>query len=79
MIKTIFRPSYQGLIEELIAARKNSGITQQDLAEKLGRPLNYPSKIEHVDRRLDVMEFIEYAEAVNLDPIALLKKIISHR
>jgi ribosome-binding protein aMBF1 (putative translation factor) len=75
-IKTIFRPGYQSLIKALITARNKAGITQHELAKKLGRPVTYPTKIEHVDRRLDVMEFIEYAEAVGLDPIALLRKTV---
>ena len=50
-------------------------MTQQQLADKLGRPQSFVSKIENSDRRLDVIEFIEVCRLLGADPYALLKQI----
>ncbi|EMM98182.1 DNA-binding helix-turn-helix protein [Leptospira noguchii str. 1993005606] len=43
--------------KNLIAARKDARLTQLDVANRLGEPQSYISKIESGERRLDVVEF----------------------
>lgn len=43
--------------KNLVAARKAAGLTQIDIANLLGEPQSYISKIESGERRLDVIEF----------------------
>jgi len=50
-----------------VQARKDAGLTQQELAMRLGRPQSFVSKTERGERRLDVIEFLEVAQALNLD------------
>jgi transcriptional regulator with XRE-family HTH domain len=63
---------YQRLLEELVAARKRSGMTQQDLAKKLGKPQSFVSKVENGERRLDVVEFVTITRVIDVS----YKKII---
>jgi transcriptional regulator with XRE-family HTH domain len=51
----------------LIAARKESGLTQIQIAEKLNKPQSFISKYERGERRLDFSEFIELANILGLD------------
>lgn len=57
----------------LVSARKNAGLTQAELAKKLNRPQSYVSKYENGERRLDVVEFLEVTEALNIDSCNFLK------
>lgn len=59
----------------LIEARTTADLKQADVAEMLGRPQSYVSKIERGERGVDVIEFIEITRAIGCDPIKLLKKL----
>lgn len=58
----------------LVSARKESGLTQADVALRLKRPQSFVSKYEHGERRLDLVEFLEVATALGVDPIRFLRK-----
>lgn len=64
----------RALIALLVAARGEAGLTQRDLASLLKRPRSFVSRIEAGERRLDVVEFVDFARALKLDPIALFSK-----
>jgi len=51
----------------LADARERHGFKQAELAEKLGLPASYLSKIEKGTRRLDVIELIQIASAMGAD------------
>jgi ribosome-binding protein aMBF1 (putative translation factor) len=59
----------------LIEARKKSGLSQQEVADRLGRPQTYVSKCERGTRRMDVVEFLEMAYVIDVDPVAFVKKL----
>lgn len=52
------------------------GISQHDLAVKLGKPQSYISKIEQGERRVDVTEFIELCIAMEVSPVDLFEEIL---
>ncbi|WP_295240169.1 helix-turn-helix transcriptional regulator [uncultured Brevundimonas sp.] len=56
----------------IASVRKAAGITQVELAERLGKPRSFVSKIERGERRLDVIEFCQVAEALGYEPADLL-------
>jgi len=46
------------------------------LAKKLGRQQSFIGKIENASRNIDVIEFIEVARALDMDPARLLAKVV---
>lgn len=71
MPKTIFTGANQAAVEVLRQARLNAGLTQAELAERLGRDQSHISLIEGSQRRLDIVEFHQIACALRVDPVAL--------
>lgn len=71
----MFTARYERLRKLLVGARKAAGLTQAELAVKLGRPQSYVSKYERGERRLDVIEFLEVTKAVGAKPVSILQKI----
>ena len=76
MPKTIFTGANQSVVEVVKEARLNACLRQEDLALRLGRDQSWISLIERSQRRLDVVEFIEIARALDADPVALLSEIL---
>lgn len=76
-MKTIYQEPYLRLVQALVQARKNAGLTQTQVAEKLAKPQSYIAKVEGADRKLDVMEFVELCEAIYLDPSEFIKLLKS--
>jgi transcriptional regulator with XRE-family HTH domain len=68
-------PAYDVAIRALVDARKAAGLSQAALATKLGKPPSYVAKIELKERRVDVVEFIEFLRAVGADEAAALQAI----
>jgi transcriptional regulator with XRE-family HTH domain len=76
MAKSVFTDAYAVFLETLIAARKRAGVTQAELAARLGKPQPFVSNIERAERRVDLIEFYAIARALGLDPVALFKQIV---
>lgn len=76
MPSSIFTQRHQALIGFIASARKAAGITQVELAARLGRPQSFVSKVERGERRLDVIEFCEVAEALGHEPGMLFRKFL---
>ncbi len=62
MQKTIHSSKYKKVLQNLIKARQESGLTQVDVAEKLEKPQSFVSKVERGERRLDVVELEMFAK-----------------
>ena len=54
--KSIYTDEYAVVLRLMKAARKKSGVTQVELAERLGQTQSFVSKIERGDRRLDIVQ-----------------------
>lgn len=67
--------TYERFQRMLVEARKKSGLSQQEVADRLGRPQTYVSKCELGTRRMDVVEFLEMAEVLGFDPATFIKKL----
>ncbi|ESZ02376.1 helix-turn-helix domain-containing protein [Mesorhizobium sp. C089B] len=57
--------------------RKTKGLTQKQLADKLGRPQSFVAKYEGAERRLDVIEFLDITAALDADPCEILSSLRS--
>lgn len=73
MPSSLFTQRHQEFVQFLIAARKAAGVTQVELADRLGRPQSFVSKVERGERRVDVVEFCQLAEALGHNPSRLLE------
>ncbi len=63
---------HQDFIAFIAAVRKAADVTQVELAGRLVKPQSFVSKVERGERRLDVIEFCQVAEALGRDPARLL-------
>ena len=65
---------YQIFRSLLVSAREKSGLTQVQIAERLGKPQSFISKYERGERRLDLTEFIELADALDIDVVGFINR-----
>jgi len=63
----------------LAKARENAGLTQRQLAVRIRRPHSVIGMIESDQRQVTVPELITLAEAMDVDPVDLLKRILRDR
>lgn len=75
MPKTIFGGDHPHLVEVLVEARKAAGLTQAQLARLVDKDQTFVSLIERGQRRVDVVEFIALANAMNANPVTLMEKV----
>lgn len=75
MPRSVFTSDYYTFREMLVDARKQTCMTQNQLAARLRRPQSFVSKYERGERRLDVVEFLQIASALGKDPAAFLKQL----
>jgi transcriptional regulator with XRE-family HTH domain len=62
--------------ELLLATRKKNGVTQAEVAKRLGRPQSFVAKVENGERRLDVVELVGYARAIGAEPLAIMQAMV---
>ncbi len=63
--KSVYKDDYKLVVERLKRARLDAGLSQQTVADKLGRPQSYISKIESGERRVDIIEVKALAKLYN--------------
>lgn len=71
--KTIFNPKYKSMIDSLIEIRKQRGISQRELANKLNKAHSYIGRIETFERRVDVVDLINIARALEMSDKEIIK------
>lgn len=75
MPRSLFSEPYGELLRVLVTARHEAGLRQVDLAQRLGKPQSFVSKMERGERRLDVVELILVARAIGVDEIRFLRMV----
>ena len=73
----VVSPDYRAVIAAITDARTTLGVSQRELARRLSKPPSFVNKIEQLERRLDVLEFIAIAEALGLKAPAFIANIRS--
>lgn len=63
--KSLRTPRYRQFLNLLREARLEAGLTQQDLAQGIGRTQTWVSKCELGERRVDFVELEDIAEVLN--------------
>jgi len=77
LAQSIHTDDYRALTAILTEARRKAGLTQQLVADRLGKPQSYVAKIEGNERRIDVVEFVAFARAMGIDPANLFGEVIA--
>lgn len=77
MPRSIHSDEYRKLTAILLDARNAAGLTQQEVADRLGKPQSYVAKVERNERRIDVVEFIALAKALGVDPARLFSAVLT--
>ena len=62
MVKSIHTKEYAYFVERLRKARLESGLTQVQVAKKLGRPQSHVSNVESGQQRVDIVELTRFAK-----------------
>lgn len=76
-MKSLRSPDHLHLIALLVAAREKAGLTQQQLADRLDRHQSFVAKYEGGERRIDVVEFLAIAEALEADAARLVRELMA--
>ena len=71
-MKSIYSDEYINIIANLRKIRVNKQITQDELADMLGVTQSFVSKVENRERRLDVVEFLCWIDALNVSVTSIL-------
>ncbi|MDI9694461.1 MULTISPECIES: helix-turn-helix domain-containing protein [Burkholderia] len=71
----LYGQRYEKLRHVLRDVRRDAGLTQVQLAERLGRGQSYVSKMERGEQYVDVLEFVAWCEACNTPPREVIDKI----
>jgi transcriptional regulator with XRE-family HTH domain len=66
MEKSIFSANYDAFLALLREERTRAGLTQEQLAERIGQDQSFVSKCERGERRLDFVEVMAFCEAMGV-------------
>jgi transcriptional regulator with XRE-family HTH domain len=77
--RTLRSPRHEALRRFVFAERKKAKLRQVDIAKRLGRYQSYITNIETGQRRIDVGELIDLAEAIGFDPRHAIAAITKKR
>jgi transcriptional regulator with XRE-family HTH domain len=73
--KTLGSDRHKALIAFLIERREAAGVTQAQLAERLGEYQSFVARLESGQRRVDVVELIELGQILGFDPAVALGQV----
>ena len=76
MTKTLRSEGQVALVEALIQARKDAGLSQATLAERLRCHQSFVARIESGQRRIDVPELVILCRALRVDPVDVLRVVV---
>lgn len=68
------RSEYRECLAVLKAARAAAGVSQAELARRLGKPQSWVDKCESGQRRVDFVELIRIAQALGMKPQGILSE-----
>jgi transcriptional regulator with XRE-family HTH domain len=77
MSRTLQSLRHEALRTFLVESRKKARLTQREVADRLKRYQSFVATVEAGQRRLDVVEFLAFAEAIGFDPKVALKRLLA--
>ena len=75
-MKSLRSRRHRALCVVLAAARKAAGLSQDELAQRLKTSQTVIARIEIGERRIDVIEFIDLARVLRIDPREVLTQLM---
>lgn len=75
MTRSLRTPAHNALRALLKRHRVEAHLTQAQLAARMRRPQSFVAKIESGERRLDVVEFLEYSTALGSRAAAIIDEL----
>jgi len=75
MSKTLRSPRHEALRAFLVEKRKKARLTQADVASRLGRYQSFVAAIESGQRRIDVVELLDIADAMGFEPSEAIARL----
>ena len=73
MARAFASPRHEALRSFLVAQRKAAGLRQVDVAKRLKRGQDYISDVERGQKIVNVVELMEWADAIGFDPAEVIK------
>ena len=77
MAGTQHTEEYRALVKAMVKLRGECGLSQTDLALRLGRNRSYVAKVEICERRLDVIEFCVWLKTLGCNPADFIQVHLS--
>ncbi|OZB17382.1 MAG: transcriptional regulator [Rhodobacterales bacterium 34-62-10] len=78
MSKTLASSGHHALVQAMLDARKASGLTQMELAQKLKCQQSLIARMESGQRRIDAVDIVRWARAVGVEPKAFIDVVSEH-
>ena len=75
MVDSVWSKGYDAVIEAVVSMREEAGLTQRQLAERIGREQSFIGRIETRQRRVDLVEFVWIARCCGFDGEKELAKV----
>jgi transcriptional regulator with XRE-family HTH domain len=73
LVRTLDSPRHEALRAFLVESRDKAGLGQIELARRLCRSQSYVSYVETGQKLVDVVELMEWADAIGFDPRDAIK------
>jgi transcriptional regulator with XRE-family HTH domain len=77
--KSQFAQIYWKVPRLLAQVRTDAGLTQRELAARIGKSQSWVFKSEAASRRIDIAEFLEWCLGCGIDPVEAFKRLIKSR
>jgi transcriptional regulator with XRE-family HTH domain len=69
-------PQHEELRRLLVERRQRAGLTQKEVAERLGRTQRFISRVENGSHRVTVVELIEFGLVLRFDPTTAIRRVM---
>jgi len=74
MKKSTFTAEYASLLAVIKTEREGRGITQEELARRLGVSQTFVSKCERGERRIDAVELSWFCQAIGISLVQVIRR-----
>jgi transcriptional regulator with XRE-family HTH domain len=75
LVRTLDSPRHETLRAFLVESRNKAGLGQIELAKRLRRSQSYVSYVETGQKLVDVVELMEWAQAIGFDACEAIRRI----